>query len=73
VIRRAHQALQPPLARKNTSQKIWELVGVVGMAGRRGVALHPATPANSQIFWAVFVMAGGGWRAWCAPCMRMAL
>jgi hypothetical protein len=39
----------------------WEL------AGGRGITLHPATPANSQKNWAVFFLAGGGWRFWHAP------
>jgi hypothetical protein len=63
----AHQHPQPAPTRKNTAEKNWELAGMVG---RRGVALHPATPANSQFFWAVFFLAGGGWRCWCAPRMN---
>jgi hypothetical protein len=71
LIRGAHQHPQPAPARKNTAQTNWELAGV---AGRRGVALHPATPAtpvNSQFFWAVFFLAVGGWRCWCASRMKL--
>jgi hypothetical protein len=65
-IRGAHQHHQPPPAMKNTVQKNWELAGVAGVAGCKAT-LPPATPANSQFFWAVFFLAGGSWRCWYAP------
>jgi hypothetical protein len=45
-----------PLARKNTAQFFWDLAGV---AGGKGVALRPTTPANSQKNWVVFFLVGG--------------
>jgi hypothetical protein len=63
----AHQYPQPAPTRKNTAQKNW---GLVGVARGRGVTLHPATPINFQFFWAMFFLAGSGWRYWCALHMR---
>jgi hypothetical protein len=54
-----------PLAGKNTIQFYWEL------AGGRGVALHPTTPANSQKNLVFLGCVFPGWRFWCAPRMSV--
>jgi hypothetical protein len=66
-IRGAHQHHQPPPAMKNTVQKNWELARVVEC---KATPLPPATPTNSQFFWVVFFLAGGGWSHWCALHMK---